>query len=262
MTATEQNQKNMRTLLMFCAATLAVIGVITALFVGNLRQSRRESIVLPDSGAQSQQPGEQMDPPQQPQLLRVSRENVQRMVATLHRPAYYRQSYTITRQMNGAGFETTAEIWVSDARVCAVLQTGASVKHILTDGQTVYLWYEGDSAARQLSVREDMTMDALIGVPTYEQLAALAPETITDGEFITDDRYESGQQIFAAAEADGVRREYWIGLSSGLLTEAIIKSGDQTIYDAVQTELELLAAGDEAFERVFVLPDGTSPFSE
>ena len=261
MTATEQNQKNMRTLLMFCAATLAVIGVIAALFIGNLRQNSREAIVLPDSGAQSAQPGEPASE-RQPQLLTVSRENVQNMVATLRRPSYYRQSYTITRRMNGASFETTAEIWVSDTRVCAVLQTGSMEKHILTDGQTLYLWYADDTKAKALAVRADMTMDALIGIPTYEQLGTLAPETITDGEFITDDRYESGQQIFAAAEDGAVRREYWISLSSGLLTEAILKSDGETVYDALQTELELLAAGDEAFDDVFVLPDGTAPFSE
>ena len=81
-----------------------------------------------------------------------------------------------------------------------------------------------------------------------------------DGEFITDDRYDSGRQIFAAAEQDGVRRECWISLDYGLLTESILKREDETVYDALQTGLEILAAGDEAFDDVFVLPDGTSPF--
>lgn len=43
-------------------------------------------------------------------------------------------------------------------------------------------------------------MDELIGIPTYEQVGAMPPASITDGEFITDDRYDSGQQIFAASE--------------------------------------------------------------
>ena len=81
-----------------------------------------------------------------------------------------------------------------------------------------------------------------------------------DGEFITDDRYDSGRQIFAAAEQDGVRRECWISLDYGLLTESILKREGETVYDALQTGLEILAAGDEAFDDVFVLPDGTSPF--
>ena len=83
-----------------------------------------------------------------------------------------------------------------------------------------------------------------------------------DGEFITDDRYDSGQQIFAASEEGTVRRECWISLSYGLLTESILKSGGETIYDAIQTGLEILAAGDETFEDVFTLPDGTVPFQE
>ena len=104
-------------------------------------------------------------------------------------------------------------------------------------------------------------MDDLIGILTYEQIDILPPLSITDGEFITDDRYDSGQQIFVAAEEDTVRREYWISLDYGLLTEGIMKLQDEIVYDALQTGLEILAAGDEAFEDVFVLPDGTSPFT-
>ena len=46
------------------------------------------------------------------------------------------------------------------------------------------------------------------------------------------------------------------------LTESILKSGGETIYDALQTGLEILAAGDETFEDVFTLPDGSVPFQE
>ena len=156
--------------------------------------------------------------------------------------------------------ESTAELWVSDTRVCAVLTSAAGEKHLLTDGQTLYVWYASDEKVRQLPVAADVTMDELTGIPTYELLDTLPPETITDGEFITDDRYDSGRQIFAAAEQDGVRRECWISLDYGLLTESILKREGETVYDALQTGLEILAAGDEAFDDVFVLPDGTSPF--
>ena len=48
----------MRLLMLFALATLAVIGVIAVLFIGNFRQSQRDSIVLPDA-AQSAQPAAQ-----------------------------------------------------------------------------------------------------------------------------------------------------------------------------------------------------------
>lgn len=248
----------MRLLMLFALATLAVIGVIAVLFIGNFRQSQRDSIVLPDA-AQSAQPAAQQSG-EEPSLLEVSRSNVQSIVRYLHRPQYYHQSYTITRQMGGASSESTAELWVSDTRVCAVLTSAAGEKHLLTDGQTLYVWYASDEKVRQLPVAADVTMDELTGIPTYELLDTLPPETITDGEFITDDRYDSGRQIFAASEQDGVRRECWISLDYGLLTESILKRENETVYDALQTGLEILAAGDEAFDDVFVLPDGTSPF--
>ena len=250
----------MRTLLLFVLATLVVIGLVAGLFIGNLRQNQRDSIVLPDA-AQSAQTGEQ--PPDQPEaaLLEVTRDNVQSIVRSLHRPQYYHQTYTITRRLNGVGQDSEVELWVSDNLICAVLRTGSRERHILPDGQTRYVWYASDPAVRQLPASENLTMDELIGIPTYEQIDALSPQSITDGEFITDDRYDSGQQIFVAAEEDTVRREYWISLDYGLLTEGIVKLQDETVYDALQTGLEILAAGDEAFEDVFVLPDGTAPFA-
>ena len=91
---------------MFILATLAVIVVIGALFIGNIRQNTRDAIVLPDT-AQSVQSESQPDE-NKPALLEVTRENVQNIVRSLHRPQYYHQTYTITRQMNGAVSETSA----------------------------------------------------------------------------------------------------------------------------------------------------------
>ena len=121
---------------MFILATLAVIVVIGALFVGNMQQNKRDAIVLPDA-AQSTQPELQPDE-NEPALLEVTRENVQSIVRSLRRPQYYHQTYTITRQMNGAVSETSAELWVADTRVCAVLTTASGEKHILTDGETLH----------------------------------------------------------------------------------------------------------------------------
>lgn len=117
---------------------------------------------------------------------------------------YYHQTYTITRQMNGAVSETSAELWVADTRVCAVLTTASGEKHILTDGETLYVWYAGDETVRTLAASQDVTMDELIGIPTYEQVGAMPPASITDGEFITDDRYDSGQQILRPPRRRGL----------------------------------------------------------
>ena len=142
---------------MFILATLAVIVVIGALFVGNMQQNKRDAIVLPDA-AQSTQPELQPDE-NEPALLEVTRENVQSIVRRLRRPQYYHQTYTITRQMNGAVSETSAELWVADTRVCAVLTTASGEKHILTDGETLYVWYAGDETVRTLAASQDVTMD-------------------------------------------------------------------------------------------------------
>ena len=70
--------------MLFALATLAVIGVIAVLFIGNFRQSQRDSIVLPDA-AQSAQPAAQQ-PGEEPSLLEVSRSNVQNIKIGRQRP--------------------------------------------------------------------------------------------------------------------------------------------------------------------------------
>ncbi len=254
----EQKQKNLRTLLLFVLATLAVIVVIAVFFIGNFRQNQRDAIVLPDT-AQSAQPT-QPAATQLPSLLSVDRSNVQRIVRSLARPEYYHQSYTITRQMGGTGAQTTAELWISENLLHARVQSEAGEKHLLSDGKTLYLWYAEDQKVRTLRAADGISLDELIGLPTYEQLGALSAASITDGAFVTDE-VSGAQQIFAAAQDGAIRREYWIGLDCGLLTTSRLYLADETIYELNQTSLELLAAGDEAFDNVFLLPDGSAPFA-
>lgn len=254
----EQKQKNMRTLLLFVLATLAVIVLIAVFFVGNFQQNQRDTIVLPDA-AQSVQQSAQQSVSQQPDVLTVDRSNVQQIVRYLQRPQHYHQTYTITRQLGSVSAQTTAELWVSENRLHARVQTDAGEKHLLTDGETIYLWYASDKKVRSLSASDAITMDELIGLPTYEQLDTLSASSITEGSFIADSDY--GQQIYAAAEQQGASREYWISLESGLLREGTLQRDGQTVYHALQTGLELLAAGDEALDRVFLLPDGSAPFA-
>ena len=71
---------------MFILATLAVIVVIGALFVGNMQQNKRDAIVLPDA-AQSTQPELQPDE-NEPALLVVMRVNVQWFVRSWRRALY------------------------------------------------------------------------------------------------------------------------------------------------------------------------------
>ena len=78
---------------MFILATLAVIVVIGALFVGNMQQNKRDAIVLPDA-AQSTQPELQPDE-NEPALLEVTRENVQSIVRRASCAACAARSITI-----------------------------------------------------------------------------------------------------------------------------------------------------------------------
>lgn len=187
---------------MFILATLAVIVVIGALFVGNMQQNKRDAIVLPDA-AQSTQPELQPDE-NEPALLEVTRENVQSIVRSLRRPPvlpsdlYHhppdeRRCIRDIRRALGRGH---ARVRCPDDR--------SGEKHILTDGETLYVWYAGDETVRTLAASQDATMDELIGIPTYEQVGAMPPASITDGEFITDDRYDSGQQILRPPRRRGL----------------------------------------------------------
>ena len=258
----EQKKKNLNMQLLFLLSAVVILGAVVFLLVRNSRGREREAIVMPEQPVQ-QEPVQQTPPAEEePEVLEVTRENVCQIVRSLSRPRSYHQTCEISIGSGESSYDYTAEIWVSNNLVRADLKNEFEIKSLLTDGSELYVWFDGAEPVRTLTAGRTLTMDDLIGIASYEDILLLPESAITQGEFITEERFPTGQQVYVAAEQNGVRQEYWVSLEYGLLSAFVMQSEDETIYTLTQTGLDVLAYADEAFENIFVLPDGTAPFKE
>ncbi len=257
----DRKKQSARTQMMFFLSALLIIGVVVGLLIHSAHSGNRDTIVMPDTAVPVPQQPEKLheDPPE---LLEVTRENVLQVVRSLSRPASYHQSCRIVTGSGETRYEYTAEVWVSESLVRADLSSRFETKSLLTDGETLYIWYDGEMPVRTLPSSQTLTMDDLIGIASYEDILRLPETSILEGSFLTDERFPVSQQVYIAAEQDEVRQEYWVGLDYGLLSAFIMRSGGETVYEMTQTGLDVLASADEAFGNVFVLPDGSVPFKE
>lgn len=90
-------------------AALAVIAFLLGIFINSVEKNRHESIVLPDASIETP-PQEEPAAPEE-SFVQITTENVQDVLRTLSRPAYYHQTLSLTTYAGEASREQTAEIW-------------------------------------------------------------------------------------------------------------------------------------------------------
>jgi hypothetical protein len=245
-------QKNgIRTVLIVLAAAVLITGVLVTAFFLNSVGGREAAITLP-SQTVTQSPDE--GAPQSP-FLELTPENVSEVIETLRRPATYRQTVSLTTAWEGSLVQTV-ERTVGVYCTAVTVTSPQNTMHYLTDGATIYLWYEGD---RQWLERDNasITEDDLAHIPTYEDVAAIPSEQIEEVAYRTE---SDGKSYLYVSCLDGeYHDQYWIDLETGLLARAETVYQQVTIYTMRQTQLTILddLADDDS---AFALPDGTKPF--
>lgn len=247
------------------APLLAAVMIILAFFLMIavfLLSGKDQSapITLPDNAAtQTQQP----DTPQ-PTLdnfVQVTPENVQQVVETLSRPTSYHQIYTVTVAEGERKSVQIVDMWVNGTMLRADTTSDTGVSSVLTNREKIYLWYADENEPVEITLNDTISPDDLLGLPTYELLLDADSASITHANYLTLQESVLQCVYVSVNGADGLLKEYWIDIDTGLLYKANFTLNDQVIYSAVQEELNILAAEDEAFLDQFLLPDGTEPFS-
>lgn len=253
------NQK--KPILFVSLAALAIICVVIALFLRGNRQSEHEAIVLPETAAPVQT-AEPEPVKEAPALAEIREDNVQKILRSLSRPSSYHQELKIVRAVDGKEYGETVYQWVSGKLLHADLISESGIKSVLTDGKTLYLWYDDDNIVSQFELDDSVTMDDLIGIPTYERILALDESCIEKAEFVTEEQMDNMNCVCVRAKENGAVKEYWVSLDSGLLCMEKETEKDIPTYFVQQSSLEILADGDVVFSDIFILPDGSEPFSE
>ena len=250
-----------RPLWLFGAAALAVIVLFVLLFFGTRKNAAesRSTIALPEPVQPSAVQPEQSD--FAISRLEITRDNVQSVIASLSRPAAYHQTMTMTTAAGEKTFVKNAEVWVNGGQMRAEVQDANDKKSMLTDGDTLYLWYDGDNEAVEIPMNGAVSGDDLVGIPTYEMLADVKPEQILEASFVTLDDADDCHCVFVSVEQSGVRQYFWISTDTGLLFRHTMLENGEVVYSAEQQSLSLLADTDASLDDVFTLPDGSRPFS-
>ena len=240
-------------------AALAVIVFLLGIFLNSVKKSQHESIVLPDASAEAP-PQEEPAAPEE-SFVTITTGNVQDVLRTLSRPAYYHQTLSLTIYAEDASREQTAEIWTGGSLTLVQLTDALETKSFLTDGEMLYVWYGDSEDAAAYSLASGVQLEELTGVPGFETLLSAPAASLQEADLVSLSEQDFLQCVFVQCTLDSVTQYFWVDLDSGLLYRYMALADGQPFYTVQQTQLELLMEADQALDGIFHLPDGTQPFS-
>ena len=229
---------------------ILVVLVVLLMLVSNLRRSSR--VVLPDTNTSAEGGGDLPAEGGALTVVEVTPETVQAAIETLHRPQVYRRSVTVEYLWNSDSgtIELSTAVSAPWTRVDRTLPDG-QVRHSITDGETTYIWYNGESEV-YTGPAGAISADAEETIPTYEDVLALPQDHIVQADYrvVSDVRC-----IYAetAEDAWGYAQRYWVSVDTGLLVVAERLQKGETVYRMAALEADQTAPPAETF----TLPDGT-----
>lgn len=224
------------------------LGVIVLLFLAFVLQgvfNQPAKIHLPEQGREEINEAENAL-----HAIVISPSTVQRAIGSLERPKNYTQNISITDYYGEESATTTVQVRV-DGRWVRTDMTDSSgvVRHLITNGETDYIWYGGSRDFYQGKTTFDADTEARI--LTYEDVLALRQEEIVSADYQS---YNGAECICVTAKTaqNGYTHTYWIKTEDGLLYAAEISDGTRVVYRmSVQSaEYETVTAS------VFTLPNG------
>ena len=184
----EDKRRDLRMLAAACAAALLVVAVLVLLFLSGRSGRKHDEIVLPESRPAQ----EQEDPPREEEsVLTVTADNVQTVLQSMTRLSAFHQTFTVTRRSGTHTRTAVVDVWASGGRVRAESTDSFETRYLLTDGETVCIWYEGETPTA-FSMQDGATYEDLAGLPTYEDIIRLfagLPETyraVLEMKFLLD----------------------------------------------------------------------------
>lgn len=160
---------------------ILVVLVVLLMLVSNLRRSSR--VVLPDTNTSAEGGGDLPAEGGALTVVEVTPETVQAAIETLHRPEAYSRTVTVEYLWTGGSgtIELSTAVSAPWTRVDRTLPDG-QVRHSITDGETTYIWYNGESEV-YTGPAGAISADAEETIPTYEDVLALPQDHIVQADY-------------------------------------------------------------------------------
>ena len=253
-----REKSGMKTALIVLLSVLLLTGVIIFfyLYFGSNADDNRIQLPATQTQPDPEEPGkgEGVD------FATVGVDNVRDVLAQTPQTASYYQTLTLATIWSEGKSERQIEIFHSEGLTSLRIHSEKTVQYYLTDGQTLYLWYEGDETAFRTQLSEELADSLILGIPNYRVILERAH--ILQAEYVPVDDI-AGARIFVTCGGNaGFTHRYWVDLNSGLLLRMDIMQDEQLTAQLTQQSLTLASPGDELFQSAFLLPDGSVPFPE
>lgn len=250
-------KKNNRSILVVAMALIVVVAVFVTVFLMHPAE-QKEEILLP-SAQLNRLPDQRPYTSTASDFLELNIENAIEVLKSLNRLQFYHQSYRVSLLNGVLAAERDVEIWYNNGLIHAEVKLPYQLKSVLTDGTTLWIWYDTDLQPVQLTLDSSITMEDVLGLPGFDYLQTLSQATVVDAGYELLD--ESRRCVFVCTQLGKRAERYWIDMETGLLYQHDILEDSQQIYTVTQRAFDRLAPGDEAYAGRFCLPDGTEPFT-
>ena len=181
--------------------------------------------------------------------VEVKPDTVQSVIAAMSRLESYSRVVTVTLE----GMSSTALVWVDRGwtRCDLTLPTGLVVHTIVGDG-TVWRWNNDERTVLTWDADEGSVDIEGQRIPTYEDVLALAPDSITAAGYENKNGFPCVYAEVAVPELSQVER-YWVSADTGLLMAAETETEGGIVYAMAAAAAEIPAPAWASFQ----LPDGT-----
>ena len=224
--------------------------VIAVMFGNNLR--RPPHVVLPDTSDTGDQTDQEGAGSGSLALVEVTPETVQTAIATLDRPEQYRRTITIEQFWDGGSgtYEVSVLVYDRWTRTDRTMADGRA-RHTITDGETTYVWYDGDREAFHAPAA-GISADNEQTIPTYEDVLELPTEAIVQADYRVISEVNC-IYVETSELSDGGVLRYWVSVENGLLVAAERIVDGETVYRMGGLTVDLSVPS----EADLTLPDGT-----
>lgn len=236
------------------AAIIILIAIaMFASFGRSLFALNTPQVILPSSGGEAQSPSSSQSGSGQYQQVAVTPETVGSVVATLARPESYYRELSVETFWDGGSSTVQVQVW-RDGGWAHSRQTLPSrvIRHDLTDGNTLYYWYEG-SSKYETAPADQFTSDLSQHIPSYETVVELDPDWITDAGYGTRGDLPCVYAQVQLPDSSVVQR-YWVSVDSGLLVSAESEENGTLVYRMTAYSPAQSPCPEDG---EFALPDGT-----
>ena len=252
-------QKSRRLFVLAIAFTI-VIGMLTSFGLPFFTQTPQINL-SDEGGTPGTNPGDtSYDPGGAFIPITVTKDTVQAVVASMERSERHYRSVSIERWGSSeTAATTTIQVWRLDhlMRVALIFPDGTSQNRLI-DGSNIHVWHSGDRNYRTYPANQK-EIDLAQELPTYELVAEMDPQNITDAYYDTKDGQACIYVEYRIEALDYLER-CWISTETGLLiaVEQSRTSDGQLKYRMAETgisfDMEERLAQDAS---LFTLPDGT-----